>query len=113
MWCPKYRRRVIGGCTEARLNEVIAEVIAEKGVWRMESGTIADRVHLLVEADPQCGIHQLVKVIKKRSSRVQREEIPRLNLRLPSSRTNSYFVATVGGALLSVIRRYAETQTAF
>ena len=98
--------------TEARLNEVIAEVIAEKGVWRMESGTMADPVHLLVEADPQCGIHQLVKVIKKRSSRVQREEIPRLNLRLPSS-LPTHFVVTVGGALLSVIRRYVETQAAF
>jgi hypothetical protein len=29
VWCPKYRRRVIGGRMEARLKDVIAEVIAE------------------------------------------------------------------------------------
>lgn len=31
VWCPKYRRPVIGGRMEARLKKIIAEVIAEKG----------------------------------------------------------------------------------
>ena len=31
VWCPKYRRRVIGGRMEARLKGIIAEVIEEKG----------------------------------------------------------------------------------
>ena len=33
VWCPKYRRSVIGGRMEVRLKEIIAEVIAEKGAW--------------------------------------------------------------------------------
>lgn len=45
-----------------------------------------------------------------RSSRLLREELPWLGARLPSLWTNSYFVATVGGAPLSVIKRYVETQ---
>jgi putative transposase len=36
--CPKYRRRVIGARMEARMTEVIAEVIAEKGAWLVEFG---------------------------------------------------------------------------
>jgi REP-associated tyrosine transposase len=112
VWCPKYRRRVIGGRMEARLNEVIVEVIAEKGAWLVELETMPDHVHLLVEVDPQLGIHRLVKAIKGRSSRVLREEFPWLRSRLPSLWTNSYFVATVGGAPLSVIKRYVETQKA-
>jgi putative transposase len=28
-WCPKYRRKVIGGRMEVRLKEIIAEVITE------------------------------------------------------------------------------------
>jgi putative transposase len=36
VWCPKYRRRVIGGRMEARLKEIIAEVIAEKGRRRLD-----------------------------------------------------------------------------
>jgi putative transposase len=110
VWCPKYRRRVIGGRMEARLKEVIAEVIAEKGAWLVELETMPDHVHLLVEVDPQFGIHKLVKAIKGRSSRVLREEFPWLRSRLPSLWTNSYFVATVGGAPLSVIKRYVENQ---
>ena len=110
VWCPKYRRRVIGGPMEARLKEIIVEVIAEKGAWLIELETMADHVHLLVEVDPQFGIHKLVKAIKGRSSRVLRQEFPWLRSRLPSLWTNSYFAATVGGAPLSVIKRYVETQ---
>jgi putative transposase len=110
VWCPKYRRRVIGGRMEQRLKEIIAEVIAEKGAWLIECETMPDHVHLLVEVDPQFGVHKLVKAIKGRSSRVLREEFPWLRSRLPSLWTNSYFVATVGGAPLSVIKRYVETQ---
>jgi putative transposase len=110
VWCPKYRRKVIGGRMEARLKEIIAEVIEEKRAWLIEMETMPDHVHLLVEVDPQFGVHRLVKAIKGRSSRVLREEFPWLRSRLPSLWTNSYFVATVGGAPLSVIKRYVETQ---
>src|SRR6267378_4030165 len=110
VWCPKYRRKVIGGRMEQRLKEIIVEVIAERGAWLVELETMPDHVHLLVEVDPQLGVHRLVKAIKGRSSRVLREEFPWLKSRLPSLWTNSYFVATVGGASLSVITRYVETQ---
>ena len=110
VWCPKYRRKVIGGRMEQRLKQIIAEVIVEKGAWLIELETMPDHVHLLVEVDPQFGVHKLVKAIKGRSSRVLREEFPWLKSRLPSLWTNSYFVATVGGAPLSVIKRYVETQ---
>ena len=110
VWCPKYRRRVIGGRMEARLKEIICEVIDEKGAWLIEMETMPDHVHLLVEVDPQLGVHKLVKAIKGRSSRLLREEFPWLKSRLPSLWTNSYFVATVGGAPLSVIKGYVETQ---
>jgi putative transposase len=111
VWCPKYRRRVIAGRMEARLKEIIAEVITEReGAWLIELETMPDHVHLLVEVDPQFGIHKLVKAIKGRSSRVLRQEFPWLRSRLPTLWTNSYFVATVGGAPLSVIKRYVENQ---
>ncbi|MGD9515991.1 MULTISPECIES: IS200/IS605 family transposase [Mycolicibacterium] len=110
VWCPKYRRKVIGGRMETRVKEIICEVVDEKGSWLIELETMPDHVHLLVEVDPQFGVHRLVKAIKGRSSRVLCEEFPWLKSRLPSLWTNSYFVATVGGAPLSVIKRYVETQ---
>ena len=95
---------------EQRLQQIIVEVIAEKGAWLVELQTMPDHVQLVVEVDPQFGVHRLVKAIKGRSSRVLREEFPWLRSRLPSLWTNSYFVATVGGAPRSVITRYVESQ---
>ncbi len=69
-----------------------------------------DHVHLLVECDPQYGIHRLVRLIKGRSSHVLREEFPVLKRKLPTLWTNSYFVSTVGGTPLSVIKQYIENQ---
>jgi putative transposase len=103
---PDVSRRVIGGRIEARLKDVIAE----KGAWLIEVQTMPDHVQLLVEVDPQFGIHKLMKAIKGRSSRVLDEEFSWLRPMLPSLWTNSYFVATVGGAPLSVIKRYVENQ---
>lgn len=41
---------------------------------------------------------------------VLRSEFKSLATRLPSLRTNSYFVSTVGGAPLAVVKQYIESQ---
>lgn len=110
VWCPKYRRKVIDGAVSDRLIEIIREVCKERSSPIVEVETMPDHVHLLVECDPQYGIHRLVKQIKGRSSRLLRDEFPHLKRRLPTLWTNSYFVATVGGAPLEVIKRYVENQ---
>lgn len=110
VWCPKYRRPVIEGDVAARLKQIIREVTAERECNIIELETMTDHVHLLVECDPQYGIHRLVKQIKGRSSRVLRQEFPSLKSRLPTLWTNSYFVATVGGATLEVVKQYVENQ---
>ena len=110
VWCPKYRRRVLGGRIEERLRQLVREVVDEKGAWLVAMEVMPDHVHLLVEVDPQFGIHKLVKTIKGRTSRVLREEFPSLRSRLPTLWTNSYFVATTGGAPLAAVKRYVEQQ---
>ena len=76
----------------------------------MRSEILPDQVHLLVEVDPQFGIHRLVKYIKGVTSHDLRKEFDSLRTRLPSLWTNSYFVSTVGGAPLEVIKQYVENQ---
>ena len=76
----------------------------------IEMEIMPDHVHLLMEVDPQYGIHKAVKRIKGYSSRVLRQEFPWLKSRIPTLWTNSYFVSTVGGAPLSVIKQYIEDQ---
>jgi putative transposase len=110
VWCPKYRRPVITGEVDARLKQIIRDVCAERDASIMELETMPDHVHLLVTCDPKYGIHRLVKQIKGPSSRLLRAEFPDLRSRLPTLWTNSYFVATVGGAILEVVKRYVENQ---
>ena len=110
VWCPKYRRKVLVGDIEQRLKELIYEVAAEINVDIIEMEIMPDHVHLLMEVDPQFGIHRAVKTIKGKTSRVLRSEFASLRSRLPSLWTNSYFLSTVGGASLSVIKQYIENQ---
>lgn len=76
----------------------------------IELEVMPDHVHVLCEVDPQLGIHTFVKRVKGRSSRLLRQEFKQLTTRLPTLWTNSYFVATVGGAPLAVMRQYIENQ---
>jgi putative transposase len=110
VWCPKYRRKVLVDGVDARLKTIATEVCAERRVNLLEIEVMPDHVHLLVECDPQFGIHRLVKLVKGRSSRLLRQEFPWLRGRLPTLWTNSYFVSTVGGAPLAIVKRYLENQ---
>ena len=110
VWCPKYRRKVLAGSLERRLREIIIEQAARQGVEIIEMEIMPDHVHLLVEVDPQYGIHRFIKNVKGVSSHILRKEFKHLTTKLPTLWTNSYFVSTVGGAPLSVIKQYIESQ---
>jgi putative transposase len=110
VWCPKYRRPVLTGDVERRLNQLVPAVVAERGAELEAFEVVPDHVQLLVGVDPQFGIHRLIKHVKGCTSRVLREEFPSLRSRLPCLWTNSYFVATAGGAPLEVLERYVEQQ---
>ena len=110
VWCPKYRRKVLVDGVDVRLKSLVQEVCAERDFSLIEIEVMPDHVHLLIEVDPQFGIHKAVKLIKGTTSRILRQEFPWLRSRLPSLWTNSYFVSTVGGARLSTIKKYIENQ---
>lgn len=110
IWCPKYRRKVLVGAVETRLKELVYEISSELKVEVIEVETDKDHIHMLVEVDPQFGVSNYVKKLKGRTSRILRDEFPHLRQRLPTLWTNSYFVSTVGGAPLSVVKQYIENQ---
>jgi putative transposase len=110
VFCPKYRRSVLVDGIDNRLKTIIRDVGAETRCEIIELEVMPDHVHMLVEVDPQFGIHRFVKLAKGRSSRFLRMEYPAIKSRLPTLWTNSYFVSTVGGAPLSTIKKYIENQ---
>ncbi|MBF0459450.1 MAG: IS200/IS605 family transposase [Nitrospirae bacterium] len=111
VWCPKYRRKVLVNEVADRLKQLVEQKALDVRAEIIEMEVMPDHVHLLVDIDPQFGIHKLVKLIKGYSSRILRQEFKHLKSRLPSLWTNSYFVATVGGAPLAIVKQYIENQT--
>lgn len=110
VWVTKYRKKYLDGEIEKRLKEICTQVSDELGFSIKEMECERDHVHILVDVDPQFGIHKAVKRMKGRSSNLLRKEFSILRSRLPTLWTNSYFVCTVGGAPISVIKQYIETQ---
>ncbi|PTM58206.1 putative transposase [Desmospora activa DSM 45169] len=110
VFCPKYRRKVLVSPVSDRLKELFVEKARELEVTISSMEIMPDHVHLLIQCDPQFGIHKAVKHLKGYTSRVLRQEFPHLKSRIPSLWTNAYFVATVGTVTLEVVKQYIETQ---
>ena len=103
VFCPKYRRKVLEPPIDVRLKQIIQDVAVETRSEIIEMEIMLDHVHILIEVDPQFGVNKVIRLIKGRSSRLLRQEFPKLKSRLPTLWTNSVFISTVGGAPLSII----------
>ena len=110
VWCPKYRRKVLIGPIEVRLKELIKEICEELQSELIELEIMPDHVHLLIEVDPQLGVHKVIKTIKGKTSRLLRKEFKELTTKLPTLWTHSYFISTAGSAPLAIIQQYIQSQ---
>ncbi len=109
VWCPKYRRRVLAGGVDVRLKEIIGDVCGELGVGIIEVEVMPDHVHLLAEVPPSVPLSRFMQMVKGCSSRLLRQEFGHLR-RMRTLWTRPWFVSTVGGAPLSVVKAYVENQ---
>lgn len=98
------------GDVEIRLKELINSICNENGFDLLEMEVMPDHVHLLLEVDPQYGIHKAIKLIKGKTSSILRSEFKHLTTKLPTLWTNSYFISTVGGVSLDKVKQYIESQ---
>ena len=110
VFCPKYRRPVLVDGVDERFKQIARQVADGLHFEIIEMEVMPDHVHMLLEVDPQLGIHKAVKRIKGRASHGLREEFPWLMKRLPTLWTSSCFVSTVGGAPLATVKQYIENQ---
>ena len=105
VWIPKRRKSVLVGDVKARLSEILDSVASDRD-WIIKAKEIApDHVHLLVEYDEQAPICEVVRAFKGRSSKLLRDEFPRLK-KLPSLWTKSYFYDTSGKVSTSRVMAY-------
>jgi putative transposase len=110
VWCPKYRRPVLGGRAGQRCRELIEEKCAERG-WRIVACEVMpDHVHLFVKAHPRDSPAFIANQLKGFTSRRLREEFPSLRSRLPTLWSRSYFAASAGAVSAATVQRYIDTQ---
>ena len=110
VWCPKYRRPVLVGAVDRRLQALLQQKTKELNIHIHTLEILPDHVHLFVEADPTRCVAEIVNRLKGFSSRHLRREFASLRSRLPCLWSRSYYAGTVGAVSESVIRRYIESQ---
>lgn len=110
VFCPRYRRKIfnIPGL-ETRFKELVKEECRKRDIDILAMECHKDHVHMFVSVYPQMNIPDIMRYIKGSTSRVLREEFPKLE-KMPSLWTRSYFVSTAGNVSAETIRRYVETQ---
>ena len=110
VWCPKYRRRVLGGRVAARCGQLLEQIAADHGWEIVAKEVMPDHVHLFVRVGPTDAPAQLVRALKGRTVRVLREEFAHLGAHSKVLWSPSYFAAAVGYVSESTVRRYIKHQ---
>lgn len=100
VWCPKYRRWIVGGRVAARCGELVEEIADEHGWQIVAKEVMPDHVHLLA----------VVGAVKGRTARVLRHEFAYLRARATVWWSPSYFAASVGYVSVATVRGYIEQQ---
>ncbi|MDA8401229.1 MAG: IS200/IS605 family transposase [Actinomycetota bacterium] len=109
----KYRRGALTKKMLVRCEEVMADVCADFGRRLAEFNAEDDHIHLLVEFPPTVQLSALVNSLKGVSARRLRQEFPAHVHRYllgGNFSSRSYYVGTKGGAPLSVLAKYVESQ---
>lgn len=110
IFCPKYRRKILVDGIDERLKEVLAEAANGMGCSIESIEVMPDHVHLYLKGNPTIPVHLIVKNLKAISSKTLRAEFPKINSRLPSLWTRSYYCETIGCTSEETIREYIEEQ---
>ena len=110
IWCPKYRRKVLVGEVEKRLQILLQEKAEELKLNIKQREIMPDYLHLFVKAPPTLPPHYIAGQLKGYTSRKLRQEFGHLRSRLPSLWTRSYYVETVGHISEQTIMAYIADQ---
>lgn len=112
----KRRGKVFKAEHLARLEQIFRTLCTEFGAELKEFNGESDHVHLLVLYPPKLRLSELVNSLKGVSSRRMKQEFPEIStfwsVRKSAGHlwSPSYFVGSVGGAPITVLRQYIEAQ---
>jgi putative transposase len=106
----KYRRKILTSESLAVIEKSFREVAAKMDFQIEEFNGESDHVHVLIEFPPKLSISQMVNSLKGVSSRRYTQE----GFEKPYGKTAlwspSYFVSSIGGASLEILKKYIQDQ---
>jgi len=109
----KYRRKTLHPELLEYLRQAFGEVLA---AWRcelLEFGGEADHVHLLVDIHPALNISTLINNLKTATARrcgARFREHLACFYKKPAFWHRAYFVSSVGGVTLEIVKQYVQNQ---
>jgi putative transposase len=110
VFCPKYRKAVLGGQVAERLKELLLVKAQELGLTLHAMEVMPDHVHLFVRSDPSLSPAKIAAQLKGYTSRILRQEFRFLRSQLPSLWSRSYFISSIGRVSEATVRRYIAEQ---
>lgn len=96
-----------------KLKLIVNDLCESWGGQCLEMNGEADHVHMLLEMNPKAAPSVIANNFKTVTSRMLRKEFAEIlhkTYNKPVLWSRSYFVASCGGATLSVIKQYIEQQ---
>lgn len=110
----KYRRKTLHPELQAYLRQAFAEILEDWRCELIEFGAEEDHVHLLVSIHPALNISTLINNLKTASARRARNRFAQ-HLEpfywKPYFWHRAYYVGSVGGASLEVVKNYVASQS--
>lgn len=108
----KYRRKVIDMQRSIRLKEIFEYISPKYGIELEEWNQDGDHIHCMFRANPNTEISKFLNAYKSASSRLIKKEFPEIREQLWKEAfwSKSYFLLTVGGAPIEIVKQYIESQ---
>ena len=108
----KYRRKVFDTAISERAKEVFLHIAPNYKITLMEWNHDRDHLHILFRAHPKSEISKFINAYKSASSRLLKKEFSQIRQKLWKEIfwSQSFCLITAGGAPLSVLKQYIESQ---
>jgi putative transposase len=110
VWCPKYRRPVLGGRVAARCGQLVEQIAGEQGWEIVAKEVMPDDVHLFVCVGPTDAPAAVVWALQGRTARVLGAGFRYVRRFGQVLWSRWYFVASVGFVWESAVCGYIEHQ---
>ncbi|MEM7555923.1 MAG: IS200/IS605 family transposase [Cyanobacteria bacterium P01_A01_bin.84] len=109
-----YRRKALDAKMLDRLKEMVKQVSEKMNCELIEFNGEADHIHILLDFHPKNSIAAVVGSLKSSTARMLKKEFPEEVKKYYWSKvsfwSNSYYVASCGGAPIETLKKYIQNQ---